>query len=101
MLTVTTNGLRVKQQKSFNKISIMKKATIIIAIAAAAILTGCKSIDSAFEARRGEISWNAFCAARGYDRNDNTDITINEYLDTWCGSADEETALIQAGVKPY
>lgn len=50
---------------------------------------------------RGEISWNAFCDARGYDRNDNTYLTMNEYLDTWCGSVEEENAFIKAGVEPY
>lgn len=79
----------------------MKKAAIIIAIAAAAILTGCKSSKTVLDARRAEISWTAFCAARGYDLNDNTYQATNEYLDTWCGSAEEEKAFIKAGVEPY
>ena len=37
----------------------MKKATIIIAIAAA-ILTGCKSSKAVLDERRAEISWSAF-----------------------------------------
>ena len=53
------------------------------------------------DSRRAEISWSAFCAARGYDLNDNTYPAINEYLDTWCGSVDEEAAFIKAGVEPY
>lgn len=79
----------------------MKKAAIIIAIAAAAILTGCKSSKAVLDVRRAEISWTAFCAARGYDLNDNTYQATNEYLDTWCGSAEEEKAFIKAGVEPY
>lgn len=33
--------------------------------------------------------------------DDNTYQTTNEYLDTWCGSVDEENAFIKAGVEPY
>lgn len=78
----------------------MKKATIIFAFMAA-LLTGCKSNKVALEQLRADVSWSAFCAARGYDINDNTYPVINEYLDTWCGSVDEEAALIEAGVEPY
>ncbi|WP_288880477.1 hypothetical protein [uncultured Bacteroides sp.] len=67
----------------------------------AALLTGCKSNKVALEQLRADVSWSAFCAARGYDINDNTYPVINEYLDTWCGSVDEEAALIEAGVEPY
>lgn len=48
-----------------------------------------------------ELSWSAFCAARGYAHDDNTYQATNEYLDTWCGSVDEEAAFIAAGVEPY
>jgi len=77
----------------------MKKIIITLAIVAA--LSGCKSQQVALDNFRGEISWNAFCDARGYDRNDNTYSAVNEYLDTWCGSVEEEKALIRAGVEPY
>lgn len=76
----------------------MKKYIITLALATA-LLTGCTKV--ALDNLRGEISWNAFCDARGYDRNDNTYTAVNEYLDTWCGSVEEETALIEAGVEPY
>lgn len=82
------------------KTSIMKKATIILALVAI-LFTGCKSSQASLDSRRAEISWSAFCAARGYDLNDNTYPAINEYLDTWCGSVDEEAAFIKAGVEPY
>ncbi|PWB04382.1 MULTISPECIES: lipoprotein [Bacteroidales] len=78
----------------------MKKYIITLALATA-LLTGCTSNKVALDNLRGEISWNAFCDARGYDRNDNTYTAVNEYLDTWCGSVEEETALIEAGVEPY
>ena len=80
----------------------MKKYIILIALSVAA-MTACTStkLASVSDNERGEISWNAFCDARGYDRNDNTYSAVNEYLDTWCGSVDEEAALIEAGVEPY
>lgn len=78
----------------------MKKYIITLALATA-LLTGCSSNKVALDNLRGEISWNAFCDARGYDRADNTYTAVNEYLDTWCGSVDEEDAFIKAGVEPY
>lgn len=77
----------------------MKKIALAFILVAA--LTGCKSQRVALEERRAEVSWSAFCAARGYDIDDNTGQAVNEYLDTWCGSVDEEAAFIAAGVKPY
>lgn len=77
----------------------MKKIILTLAIVAA--LTGCKSNQAALDAKRAEISWSAFCAARGYAHDDNTYQATNEYLDTWCGSVDEEAAFIAAGVEPY
>lgn len=76
----------------------MKK--LILTLAIAATLTGCTTWQSVLDARRAEISWSAFCAARGYDLDDNTPAAVNDYLDTWCGSADEETALVAAGIEP-
>lgn len=49
----------------------MKKVTITLALVAA-LLTGCKSNKVALEQLRADVSWSAFCAARGYDINDNT-----------------------------
>lgn len=48
--------------------------------------------------RREEISWSAFCKSRGYALTDSTSEVINEYLDTWCGSAEEETVLDSLGI---
>lgn len=78
----------------------MKKVTIALALVAL-LLTGCKSSQATLDSLRAEISWSSFCAARGYDLNDNTYQATNEYLDTWCGSVDEEAAFIKAGVEPY
>ena len=78
----------------------MKKATIIIAIAVAAILTGCTTVKNTTDEQRDYISWVAFCANRNYNINDNTGEVINEYLDTWCGSVEEEEAFIANGIEP-
>lgn len=80
----------------------MKKYIIILGIVTS-MLAGCTTnkLASVSDEMRGEISWNAFCDARGYDRNDNNYLTVNEYLDTWCGSVDEENAFSKAGVEPY
>lgn len=81
----------------------MKKASITLTLAAAALFPGCSTsrlIPVSYDAC-AEISWSLFCAARGYDTNDLTYPTYNEYLDTWCGSVEEENALINAGVEPY
>lgn len=80
----------------------MKKNIILIALSAA-MLTGCTStkLVSVCDNERGEISWNAFCDVNGYDRNDNTYTVLNEYLNTWCDSTEEEKAFFKAGVKPY
>lgn len=40
-----------------------------------------------------EISWIEFCKARGYDMHDDRDEVINEFLDTWVGSVEEEHAF--------
>lgn len=79
----------------------MKKTIIALALIAAAALSGCKTNKVALDKLRAEVSWNSFCAARGYDFDDNTYQAINEYLDTWCGSVEEENAFIKAGVEPY
>lgn len=40
-----------------------------------------------------EISWIEFCKAKGYDVHDHSKETVNEFLDTWRGSAEEERAF--------
>lgn len=75
----------------------MKKITITLTIMAA-VLTGCTSTKSTVEPL--ELSWTAFCAARGYDAETNEDDIVNEYLDTWRGSVEEEEVFIANGVEP-
>lgn len=43
-------------------------------------------------------SWNAFCASRGYNPDNRSFSYFNEYLDTWCGSTEEEAALARLGI---
>ena len=75
---------------------------LILILAVAAMLASCiTSKQATTDEQRNYISWVAFCANRGYNINDNTYQATNEYLDTWCGSVDEEQAFINAGVEPY
>lgn len=78
----------------------MKKYILTLALATA-LLTDCTTNKVALDDLRAEISWNAFCDARGYDLNDTNYPAINEYLDTWCGSVEEEKAFIKSGIEPY
>lgn len=78
----------------------MKKSIIILA--ASAMLAGCTATRKVVtDEQRYYISWISFCANRGYNINDCTYQATNEYLDTWCGSTEEEQAFIKAGVEPY
>ena len=47
-----------------------------------------------------EISWIEFCRDRGYDVDDNSEETVNEFLDTWRGSTEEEEALLIQCMEP-
>lgn len=38
-------------------------------------------------------SWQLFCNTRGHNISDRSEETINEYLDTWVGSVEEEHAF--------
>lgn len=42
-----------------------------------------------------EISWIEFCKVNGYDSHTDNDEIINEFLDSWRGSSEEEAALSQ------
>lgn len=95
------NRIGPREQLKIKHLSIMKQTILTLAILSAA-LTGCRSSQAAaVRDTRADISWTAFCAARGYDPAVSTYDIVNEYLDTWCGSAAEERALIAAGAKPY
>lgn len=77
------------------------KKTIIALTLASVLLPGCSTAKHNLDEYRAYISWIAFCSNRGHSINDNTYDVTNEYLDTWCGSVDEEAAFIAAGVEPY
>lgn len=47
-----------------------------------------------------EISWIKFCESRGYEVSTDDPDVIDEYLDTWRGSTEEEAALAENEVKP-
>lgn len=75
----------------------MKKTTILMMAIAATLLAGCR-VSSALEApipsrEDNNPSWRAFCASRGYDVATAEEEIIDEYLDAWAGSAEEEKAL--------
>lgn len=74
--------------KTISKISI---ALIALAV------TSCapKVINPTIE----DQSWTVFCNTRGYDVCCTSEKVINEYLDTWCGSAEEEVALEANGIE--
>lgn len=88
----------------------MKKATVTLALVAI-LFPGCSSSktlcpaknssQATLESLRADVSWSAFCASRGYDLNNSSDSVTNEYLDTWCGSVEEEKAFIKSGIEPY
>lgn len=74
----------------------MKKATVILALAA--ILTGCAATAEIPAREDRDLSWQAFCASRGYDPHAEDTDAYDEYLDTWCGSTEEEQAMAKANL---
>lgn len=79
----------------------MKINVTILFVLAGTLLAGCSPLRSVPDFEKGEISWALFCEARGYDPTADAPRQYNEYLDGWCGSAEEEEALINAGIRPY
>ena len=63
----------------------MKKIILILTIIA--LLTACKTQQSALDELRAEASWTAFCAYHGYDTTDSTYDVTNVYILTekWAG----------------
>ncbi len=75
---------------------IIRHTALSIAIAgaiAAACFSSSRNTPLPASAIQDEISWTAFCAARGYDPRSTSEEIVNEYLNTWIGSAAEEKAL--------
>lgn len=80
----------------------MKKTLTIIAVAVLMTACGTARQGARLPERTGYgISWNAFCVARGHSTSDNSPAVLDEYLDTWRGTAEEEKALLKAGHNPF
>lgn len=63
------------------------------ALLSAATLWTDRSKEVPAQLDSAEISWIEFCKAKGYDVNDNSEEIVNEFLDTWRGSVEEEKAF--------
>jgi hypothetical protein len=68
----------------------MSKIFFIIAVTAA--LTSCASQHIVSD-NAEQASWSAFCATHGYNTNTTNQNILDQYLDTWVGSTEEEKAL--------
>lgn len=78
----------------------MKKT--IIPILALVLLAGCSSSSQETNIpERPELSWEIFMKVKGHKSTKNREELVNEYLDTWRGSIEEEKAFIDLGVQPY
>lgn len=76
----------------------MKKT--ILPILALLLLTGCNSTQKATDlSERPEISWEVFQKVKGYKSTKSHTELLNEYLDTWRGSVEEEKAFIDLGIE--
>lgn len=74
------------------------KTTIITLALASLLLASCKTTTPETKilipAREDtNPSWGKFCQAHNYDINTTESEIVNEYLDTWVGSVEEEQAL--------
>lgn len=74
----------------------MKNLIITSALILLLLLTGCKTSKTA-----EQVSWEAFCQEYEYSYNTEDPEAINEYLDCWRGSAQEETILLNNGYEPF
>lgn len=80
----------------------MKKLIITSTLLVASLIS-CNTTNNLSEEELHRISWKAFCNTFGYnDKLDaNNQEAINDYLDSWRGSADEEDAFSKLGINPY
>ncbi len=81
------------------------KSTLLLSVFglfATLLMQGCGTAASSTakytENEVDSLSWSAFCRCRGYKINDYSDKAINEYLDAWIGTVDEEESLDSIGV---
>lgn len=77
--------------KNLIRFSVMGIATC--ALLSVATLWTDRSKEIPVQLTSEEISWIEFCKAKGYDVNDNSEQVVNEFLDTWRGSVEEERAF--------
>jgi hypothetical protein len=80
----------------------MTKKIITLALILASLIS-CNTTNNLSEEELHRISWKAFCNTFGYnDKLDaNNQEAINNYLDCWRGSADEEDAFSKLGINLY
>ncbi len=92
----TDNLLEFIEITSKSEISIMKTATFIFAVIAV-VLAGCKSSRAATLDNRRAENFVVVILRRSRLRPQRQHLyqATNDYLDTWCGSADEEKGLRQ------
>ncbi len=64
-----------------------------VALFSAACLWTDRSDETPVQMTSEEISWIEFCKAPGYDVHDQNEEIVNEFLDTWRGSVEEERAF--------
>ena len=78
----------------------MKKT--IFPILALLLLAGCTSTKQEIELPvRPEISWEVFQKIKGSKSTKTHEELVNEYLDSWCGSVEEEKAFMDLGIELY
>ncbi|MCH5225037.1 MAG: hypothetical protein J1D77_03515 [Muribaculaceae bacterium] len=78
----------------------MKK--ILLPLFVIFLLTSCTSSKHEYSLEEREmISWEAFSKKHSSTRSLNHKEQINEFLDTWCGSVEEENAFLELGIEPY
>lgn len=76
-------------------------AILVVALALAFVCHIARSFERPCPALiRHDVSWKAFCESTGLQLADTSRNAIDEYLDTWRGSALEEEALIANGIEP-
>lgn len=76
-------------------------AILVVALALAFVCHIARSFERPCPALiRHDVSWKAFCQSTGRQLADTSENARNEYLDTWCGSALEEEALISNNIEP-
>lgn len=74
-----------------------KLFTIAIAFCGASLFSACSTksdINNNNYTYREDISFRAFCKTNSYELADSANAkVVNEYLDAWCGSCEEDSVL--------